>query len=71
MKYSDEKQILRAENDFKDAMSDYFSALEEIATIRPTAEQFNTLTRQVDKLTKTLRRIKDENNSKAWQMDAM
>lgn len=60
MKQSDLKQLIKAQEGFNDAMVDYFKALKEIAYIEPNKEQYNTLTRQIEKLTKTIERIKAE-----------
>lgn len=59
MKYSDEKQRRKAEEEFAVAMVEYFKLLNDVAELHPNTDELNTLTRQVEKLNKTLKKIKE------------
>lgn len=61
MTHSDKKKVERAKEEFAQAMVNYFGALKRIKFIEPSVEQYNTLTRQIEKLTKTVERISDSN----------
>lgn len=59
MKFSDERQKQKAQEQFSVAMVEYFKLLDDVAELNPNTEELNTLTRQVEKLNKTLQRIKE------------
>ena len=63
MKYSDEKQHKKAEEEFAIAMVDYFKLLNDVQYLTPNTDELNTLTRQVEKLNKTLQKIKERSQT--------
>lgn len=60
-KFTDKRQEEKAWNNFHVAMDEYFKALRTIEYINPNVDQLNTVTRLMEKLTKVLKKIKDEN----------
>lgn len=67
MKFSDEKQKQKAQEQFSVAMVEYFKLLDDVAELNPNTDELNTLTRQVEKLNKTLQRIKERGEANEWQ----
>ena len=61
MKFSDQKKLHKANENFAAAMVDYFHELRRIEQIDPDADQLNTLANEIRKLTKTVRRIAETN----------
>ncbi len=63
MKLSDSKQLQRAQEDFAIVMVDYFKLLNDVQYLTPNTDELNTLTRQVEKLNKTLQKIKERSQT--------
>lgn len=59
MKLSDYKQLQKAQEEFAIAMVDYFKLLNDVQNLTPNTDELNTLTRQIEKLNKTLQKIKE------------
>lgn len=59
MKFSDKKQQQKAEEHFLAAMNNYFRLLRDVSTLETTTDELNTITRQIEKLNRTLQRIKE------------
>lgn len=61
LKFSDQRKLDKANENFSLAMVDYFHELRRIREIDPNADQLNTLANEVRKLTKTIQRIAETN----------
>ena len=61
LKFSDQRKLDKANENFSLAMVDYFHELRRIREIDPDADQLNTLANEVRKLTKTIQRIAETN----------
>ncbi len=61
MKFSDNKQLAKAKNNFETSMLEYLSILKvlEEEGFDISIDDYNQLARQITKLTRTLSRIKD------------
>lgn len=64
LKFSDQKKLNKANENFSQAMIDYFHELRRIEQIDPNADQLNALASEINKLTRTIRRIAETNFEK-------